>query len=153
MLSHTQTLHETGIFTYSGVVLGVNVRRYGIHGVSGIYERRKKESTFRPNPKPMPCAMENTALSDVQALYASRCGFVMRFVMRGPFTVSLTSPTGEFDKLYGELGPRGIGTNMNKYNPCCPICTESPAWFGAISSPLSAFGSRFRLGPTGNLLG
>ena len=35
-LTFTQTLHGTGIFTYIGVVWGVNVGIYGIHGVSGL---------------------------------------------------------------------------------------------------------------------
>ena len=33
---HSQTLHGTAIYAYIGVVLGVNVGKYGIHGVSGI---------------------------------------------------------------------------------------------------------------------
>ena len=31
----SQTLHGTAIYAYIGVVLGVNVGIYGIHGVSG----------------------------------------------------------------------------------------------------------------------
>ena len=35
--SSTQTLHGTGIFTYIGVGLGVNVGIHGIHGVFGLW--------------------------------------------------------------------------------------------------------------------
>ena len=43
----TQTLHGTAIYAYIGVVLGVNVGIYGIHGVSGVWN----EAHFRcPTP-------------------------------------------------------------------------------------------------------
>ena len=37
MMSYSQTLHGTAIYAYIGVVLGVNVGIYGIHGVSGTF--------------------------------------------------------------------------------------------------------------------
>ena len=36
-MHNTQRLHGTVIYAYIGVVWGVNVGIYGIHGVSGIY--------------------------------------------------------------------------------------------------------------------
>ena len=35
-LQYTQTLHGTAIYGYIGVVSGVNVGIYGIHGASGL---------------------------------------------------------------------------------------------------------------------
>ena len=51
---NTQTLHQTAIFTYIGVVWGVNVGIYAIHGVSGTCTRTLRfrgalsGSLFRP---------------------------------------------------------------------------------------------------------
>ena len=36
-MEYTQTLHGTAIYAYIGVVSEVNVGKYAIHGVYGIY--------------------------------------------------------------------------------------------------------------------
>ena len=57
----TQTLHGTAIYAYIGVVLGITVGIYGIHGVSGEIQERHQLSV----PKARTAAAGGASLGQV----------------------------------------------------------------------------------------